>query len=153
MKFGYPQADYVWIATDAVGRIAAFATGGEGPIPTAVMHSACIPIARIENVLLQMPIRGEATMLRKYSRPDTFMSLGKRGLYVFDWTDVHKMSAAEIGAYELVCAPSVPILYSELSHEFLRHFASLPAFKVNFEGGHAIDPTAQTSCILPGEKC
>ena len=143
----YPQADCVWIASDAEGNVGAFVTGGEGPIPANALLPPCIPIDKIEKAVLQTQAHCDAIMLRKYTRPDSFIALAQRGFFVFDWSDVHRVSADEIGAYEKVCVPSSPRPVSALSSEFQRHLASSCQFNIEFGTTAAIDPRTQVACV------
>jgi len=149
MKENYPHSDYVWIATDAGGIVGAFATGGEGPIPASVLQATCVPIAQIEKQLLKLPVRCEASMQRRYLKPDSFLALGYRGLFVFDWSDVHRVSVDEIGAYERVCIPSRPLLKSELTPELQQNLSVSVDFAVVFGTITTVDPRTQTTCLGP----
>ncbi len=44
----------------------------------------------------------------------SFLDLAKRGLFVFDWTDVYRTRRASIEAYELVAVPACAIQTSDL---------------------------------------
>jgi hypothetical protein len=85
----------------------------------------------------------------EYPRPEHFLALGQRGLFVFDWSDVHRVRAAELGAYEMVCLPSSPLLESALSPELRQYLAYLSYFQVEFESVATFDPRRQTTCIEP----
>lgn len=107
-------ADYdcVWLATDDQGAVAAMVTAGSGVVPASVL-SGTIEVTEIESALLTLSEIGEVTMLIKGGDPSSFIALGRRGLFVYDWTDVYRTSS-EICAYELVVSPDVPISFSEL---------------------------------------
>ncbi len=51
--------DVVWLATDAVGRLAAFVTAGQGPIPDALFvgdgPAVCSMVAIVRDVCLPRP--------------------------------------------------------------------------------------------------
>jgi len=102
----YPdQIDVVWLASDPVGQVAAMVTAGEGPIPIAVLAlSDCIAI---EEVLLGLPVIGEALLNVQLPDPTSFGELSRRDLFVYDWTDVHRTSARALQSYELMCSPTV----------------------------------------------
>jgi len=111
---GYPQqVDCVWLAIDTNGQIGAFFTGGEGPIPSSAM-AAAIADPDLEAELNTLPIISNAQMIVRYKREVSFIELGKRGLYVFDWNDVHRTSSKRTNQYALVCEPSEPLLLRTL---------------------------------------
>ena len=116
----YPsQIDCVWLAADADGRLAAFVTAGEGPIPEALLTSS-IDIRPIENHLLQLPIVGTAVNVTDVPNPNSFIELSRRGLFVYDWTDVHVSQRQASGAYELVASPSIELLERDLPANLLQ---------------------------------
>ena len=48
-------------------------------------------------------------MLVDLPRPDDFIDLAKRGFYVYDWSDIHKVQRSETNCYELIAVPTIPI--------------------------------------------
>ena len=44
-----------------------------------------------------------------------YASLSRKGLFVYDWTDVHKTDSERYEAYELVATPTVRIYKSDLN--------------------------------------
>ena len=95
-------------------------TAGEGPVPAAVLESG-IDVVSIEGRLLDLPIVGDALAVADVPNPSSFVDLGRRGLFVYDWTDVHRPRAQALGAYELVASPSVSIKREDLPadlHDF-----------------------------------
>jgi len=116
----YPsQMDCVWLAADADGRLAAFVTAGEGPIPEALLTSS-INIELIENLLLQLEIVGTAVNVTGVPNPNSFIELSRRGLFVYDWTDVYVSERQASGAYELVASPSTELLERDLPANLLQ---------------------------------
>ena len=116
----YPsQIDCVWFAADADGRLAAFVTAGEGPIPEALLTSS-FDIEPIENHLLQLPIVGTAIDVTDVPNPNSFIELSRRGLFVYDWTDVHVSEHHASPAYELVASPSIELLERDLPANLLQ---------------------------------
>lgn len=103
----YPhQIDCVWLATDSMGQLAAIITAGEGPIPESVLAHD-FDMMDIERALLDLPVIGEARLIEQIPDPSSFLALSLRGLFVYDWTDLHRLSAEAVRAYELVSVPSV----------------------------------------------
>ncbi len=104
----YPDSiDYVWLATDADGRLAAMVTAGVGPMPPETF--AADELLDVEDMMLALPVRGEAILHVEMPRPDSFIALSQRGLFVYDWSDIHRSRVAYIDAYELMSSPVVEI--------------------------------------------
>lgn len=96
--------DLPWVAVDAAGRLAVFTTAGEGPVPSSALQV----LAAAEAAVAQLPVVGATELLVKYSRPDDFVAWAERGLYAYDWRDVHRPRAERTGCYELVAKPLCP---------------------------------------------
>lgn len=114
----YPdQIDVVWLASDSAGQLAAMVTAGEGPIPATVLAvSSCIAN---EEALLSLPVLGEALLKVRLPDPTSFAELSRRGLFVYDWTDVHRTNACALESYELMCSPTVRLSREDLPLELL----------------------------------
>lgn len=105
----YPAGvDAVWLASDARGHLGAFITGGSGPIPTRALAEGAVAVQEIEGRLLRLPKTGTAQLLHEYPRPDSILELAQRGLFVFDWRDVHRVRWEYSGVYEVVAIPMRP---------------------------------------------
>jgi hypothetical protein len=104
--------DAAWLAADASGQIAVFTTGGEGPIPESALPS----MESGEDAARGLPAVSDVDLLSSYPRPDDFIAFARRGLFAYDWSDVHRSSAQELGVYELQARPFQPL-----------HLADLPA--------------------------
>jgi len=102
--------DMPWVAVDAAGRLAVFTTAGEGPVPASALNAS----AAAEAAIAELPIFGGNKLLVAYPRPDDFIAFAERGLYAYDWCDVHRTTGASSGCYELVAVPLRPVLISEL---------------------------------------
>lgn len=103
----YPhQIDCVWLATNLSGQLAAMITAGEGPIPENVLAHD-FDVMDIEGALLDLPVIGEARLIEQLPDPSSFLALSQRGLFVYDWTDLHRTHAEAVRSYELVSVPSV----------------------------------------------
>src|SRR4051812_37068933 len=105
----YPEEiDLVWLAVDSAGNLAAMITGGAGPIPGSVLVHGD-KVLGIEELLLALPVLGAASVHVQVPDPGSFKALGERGLFVYDWTDVHRTTASALKAYELVASPSTSL--------------------------------------------
>jgi hypothetical protein len=102
--------DASWLATDAIGQVALFTTGGEGPVPDSALES----VEFAEGLLHSIPETSNFDLFTTVPRPDDFIAFAKRGLFSYDWSDVHRTNQESIGGYELQARPSCPIKVSSL---------------------------------------
>lgn len=110
----YPeQIDLVWLAVDNAGNLAAMITGGAGPIPGGVLVHGD-KVLGMEELLLALPLLGAASIHVQVPNPSSFKALGERGLFVYDWTDVHRTTVSALDAYELVAFPSACLDFDSL---------------------------------------
>ncbi len=117
----YPrQIDLAWLAVDENGRLAVMITGGEGPIPAQVLARDDDDVFGVEEALLGLPSVGAASVQVQVPNPASFKALSERGLFVYDWTDVHRPLTSVVGAYELVASPSVDLGLIDLPIELHR---------------------------------
>lgn len=70
-------------------------------------------------------------MLVKVPRPDSYIELASRGLYVYDWTDISRGSG-HLDAYELMAVPAAPIRCDELPEELRTVARSVRLSEVRF---------------------
>ena len=109
-EISYPDGiDCVLVACDRDGHVGAFVTGGAGPIPLHVLAFGALALEDIETRLALLPRVSAARPLVQIKRPDDFVAMAERGLFVYDWTDVERTRSESIHAYELVAAPDRPI--------------------------------------------
>ena len=100
--------DLAWLVSDSADCLAAVVTAGAGPLPESVFRGP-VDLLDLESRLLQLPVVGAANTLVENGDMTSFLALAMRGLFVFDWTDVHSSGRAKIDAYQLVAAPSCAI--------------------------------------------
>ena len=105
--------DALWIAADRLGNVAAFTTGGEGPVP----QSALRWIEALEDLIDSLPTASGTELIREMPRPDDFINYTRRGLFAYDWSDVHRTTAGAIQGYELQAKPTEPVALSDLPAE------------------------------------
>lgn len=111
-RFNLEGIDCIWIAPDSVGNVAAFVTGGAGPIPDEIIKSQNILLEDVENKIMELPVTSSANIILHVPRPDDFIDIASRGLYVYDWRDVHRTVASKSGQYEIVATPTLPLKLS-----------------------------------------
>jgi hypothetical protein len=115
MSNNFPEGiDCAWIASDRDGYVGAFITGGAGAIPSAALNSGHVSLSDIEIEMNRLPVVGVARMLVTVPRPDDFISLAKRGFYVFDWQADYTAGDQKAGFYSAVALPDNPIRTEDL---------------------------------------
>lgn len=120
----YPKGiDCVWLASDRDSHVAAFITAGQGPIPVPVLNQTGIRIEDIEQAVLMLPRTSGYEILVQVKRPDDFVALAERGLFVYDWQDLHRTTRESIRAYDPVARTFRPIRLRDLP-EHLRSLAA-----------------------------
>jgi hypothetical protein len=105
--------DFAWLAVDDEGLVAIFMTGGEGPVPESAKSNAGAELD-VEELLARAPEVTECRTHVTYPRPDDFLAAGRRGVFAFDWTDVHRTRSQWRQVYELVAEPEFPINLKQL---------------------------------------
>ena len=129
----YPEGvDLVWLASDQEDRVGAFITAGCGPIPLPALRTGHLLLEDVEPTVGKMSEISEVRLLVSVKRPDDFVGLGKRGFFVFDWTDIYRKKADLIDAYEPVAIPSNPIRLDMLARGLMETCTSLRLAGVSF---------------------
>ena len=105
---GADGLDLLWLAVDGAGHLGAFVTAGQGPIPSSALPAA-LGEPWLEGELSALPLRGAATLLVKNGDMSSWTRLAERGLYAFDWQDVHRSSKQSRHSYDLVALPPQPL--------------------------------------------
>ena len=67
--------DVGWVATDAVGQVALFTTGGPGPVPDSAMPS----VENSEEFVLSLPEVSDADRVTARAGVNAFVEFAKRG--------------------------------------------------------------------------
>ena len=109
----------MWVASDREGHVGGFVTAGVGPVPDEALREEFVPVVDVEEILHRLPKISTTRLLSAVKRPDDFVDLTERGVFVFDWTDIHRSSAEAVKAYEAVAVPHHPIGVAELPGELV----------------------------------
>jgi hypothetical protein len=141
----YPKnIDFVWLAVDRDNDVAAFITAGRGPIPVNFLDVEDYNIFDVEQRLDRLPRLSEVRLLVELPRPDDFINISQRGIFVYDWRDVHRTIREEIRKYELIAAPLRPI--KELPDDLAGLAARSRLAKIGFANENTVDVRAELSC-------
>jgi hypothetical protein len=147
----YPEGiDCVWLACDQEGHLGAFITAGMGPIPVMALDASQMPVEDVEMRLCTLPSVARAQLLVSVKRPDDFIDLAERGLFVYDWTDINRTAREALRVYEPVAVPSMPISVSSLPSDLAALAQVLKLTDVVFAEGNAVDIRAHLSCAEVG---
>ncbi|SNY63296.1 hypothetical protein [Stenotrophomonas sp. CC120223-11] len=115
----YPNGiDCTWLGVDKFGAVAAFVTAGQGEIPSAILEGDSVDLREIEFLLMALPMIADINLRVRVPRPDDFMDMACRGLYVYDWNGAR---------YTLVAEPRSAMQCSALSDE-LKSIAEFAVF-------------------------
>lgn len=104
------DCDVGWIATDAIGQIALFITAGRGPIPGSALPS----VESSEELVLSLPERSDVDLVTSMPSANAFVAFAKRGLFAYDWSDLHRTARQALNGYELQCRPLNPLTLFDL---------------------------------------
>lgn len=145
----YPnQIDCAWLAIDSAGNVGAFITAGIGPVPAIALSEAYGQILDVEDWIQALPITSNVNSRRDAPGHKAFDKFAERGLYAFDWTDVHKVGDY-VGSYERVAAPTRPLSVRELNGPLAVCGSQLVLNAVDFSNITILDVAVLTLCISP----
>ena len=102
--------DAAWLAMDSLRQVAVFTTGGAGPIPVSARASAP-DVEQLVHLLVEI---SECELLADINRPDDFVAFARRGLFSYDWSDVHRTRKNCVEGYELQARPVRPLTIEQL---------------------------------------
>ncbi|CAM4431290.1 hypothetical protein F901_00225 [Acinetobacter dispersus] len=139
----YPEGiDCIWIAMDQNGALAAFVTAGVAPIPTIVLNSSLLELENIEQILIeQFPVIGEANLKVDLPRPDDFIAISKRGLFVYDWDDNEQQ-------YVLISIPTYLKNYADLARNLKIYIQTLALNSYDFSKSNKINVYKDLICAI-----
>ncbi|NPU64041.1 hypothetical protein HL667_03420 [Bradyrhizobium sp. 83012] len=144
----YPnQIDCVWTASDRDGHVGAFIAAGAGPLPAAAFDSGRISVADIEEHLCRLPVISPWHLLVGVPRPDGYVALCERGLFVYDWTDVHRSLSAATRMYQPVAVPALPLHLDQLPADLHNIASALRLRTVCFDETAALDIRSLLTCV------
>jgi hypothetical protein len=144
---GYPEGwDLEWLSVDAAWQVAVFTSAGVGPIPTSVLRYP-ETLDAIPELVRALPIRSESKLLADVNRPDDYIEFARRGLYAYDWSDVHRSRGEKTGLYQLQAYPETPITVRELTLQ-LQSLLGVTLFSsLRFDQSRSIDVRRAVECL------
>lgn len=144
----YPfEIDCVWIASDRDGHVGAFVTGGVGPIPAKALNDDELSIEELEEEICRLPKVSRSHLIFSVKRPDDFIAIAERGIFVYDWRDIHRTIYEYSYAYEPIASPESPIKVDALP-EFLKRIAkNIEFLNLVFTESRSVDVKAQFECF------
>jgi hypothetical protein len=89
-------------------------------------------------------------LLVALKRPDDFVDFAERGLFAYDWSDVHRARRDEISAYELIAVPTSPINVAQLPEDVATFAADVTLRGVIFGTGVNLDVEQSIGCVKGG---
>lgn len=102
-------------------------TGGNGPIPVDLLDLNEPKVEDLEEMVSGLPkVSGSRLLVSFYTDPSSFLDLAEHGIFIYDW----QADAQSANAYQLVAAPTTPILLASLPDR-LREITSLVKFAAN----------------------
>src|SRR5262245_20446873 len=129
----YPQGiDCSWLASDREGHLGVFVTGGFGPIPVQALLPG-YPLDDIEEQILKLPKTSDVHLPAPTPEPGRFSEFAVRGLFVYDWSDVRRTVAEQIGEYELVALPYRPLTLERLPEDLAEAARSVRFINLAFQ--------------------
>ena len=141
----YPEGiDCCWLAADHAGHLAVFLTGGSGPMPAQALLPP-YPLDDVERMILDLPKASDTDLRVRVPRPDSFVAMAERGLFVYDWSDVHR-TEQYIDEYELVALPYRPLTLDQLPQSLSDAARAVRFSTLSFASAWRIDLRAHMTC-------
>ena len=113
--YEYPDGlDCFWVGTDSIGNVGLFVIAGMAPIPLLALSNAYGNMLDLEDWLLPLPIISEAQVTEGYASMDEDIGWARRGIFAFDWSDIHRTRSQELRGYERIAMPTQPLHVGEL---------------------------------------
>ncbi len=136
--------DCCWLASDRIGQLGVFVTGGSGPIPAQLLLPP-YPLDDIEETILALPKASDIDLRVRVPRPDRFVALAERGFFVYDWSDVHR-TEQYIDEYELMALPYRPLTLDLLPESLSDTARAVRLGTVSFASAWRVDVRAHMAC-------
>jgi hypothetical protein len=106
----------------------------------------------LEERLDKLPIVSEFKLWIELKRPDDFVGFARRGMYAFDWQDVHRTVVRETRKYEIVASPLVPIAVTDLPDDIAELARQTKLSDVSLANDKQIDVQDIIDCLTPNAR-
>ena len=130
----------VWLGIDQSGTVAAFITAGDGPVPLSVLQDIIADDVDVEDEIYHLPESSEAILTVSVPRPDSFTSISRKGIFVYDWGEFLHNPIGIKQSYRLVAKPDTPLLFSALPSKFRDTVPYVKFMNVSFGNSDTISP-------------
>ena len=118
--------EFDWFACDETGQLGVFTSAGSGFIPATVFASTEAPY---NSVIAVLAIKGTVPAIQVFTgngRYNDWLDFATRGLFAYDFQDVHRVHADERHGYDLIARPSVPISVLDLPPSLVHCLPVIP---------------------------
>nr|WP_309694706.1 hypothetical protein [Armatimonas sp.] len=153
MNREYPShLDLEWLGVDRAGYIGIFTTGGKGPIPEAYLEDELL-LDSLSKFVRALPEICGCQQIPNIAQPaDDFIAFARRGLFAFDWADVHRTTEF-VGMYEVEVRPDVPLKLTEcaLPADLRTFLAQVTSFSMDFSQ-FTVDVYRALKCVRPHQN-
>jgi hypothetical protein len=119
-------------------------SGGRGPIPVPALLDA-YPLNEVEERILKLSKASDIDLRIRMPQPDRFVALAERGVFVYDWSDIHR-TEAYIDEYELMALPYRPLTLEQLPDDLADAARSARFANVAFASAWRVDVRAHMIC-------
>jgi hypothetical protein len=113
-------------------------------LPSAVLQTT-LPVEESEAVVCSLPRTTTAHLLVSVPRPDSFVALAERGLFVYDWNE-HPIASISTGVYEAVATPNDPVCFGTLTEELVKISKVVTFGSVSFMDARVVNVRAYAEC-------
>jgi hypothetical protein len=103
---------------------------------------ATLPVEDSEVLVCSLPRTTTARLLVSVPRPDSFVALAERGLFVYDWNEAGRST----GVYEAVATPNEPVCFGSLPGELAKISKVVTFGSVSFVDARVVDVRAYAQC-------
>jgi hypothetical protein len=138
--------DCSWVASDRMGHVGVFVIAGVGPVPIPLLEQDGMAVEDMEELIWTLPVTSAALVLPTVSEDADFVRMAERGVFVYDWTDVHRTLRNETHAYELVARPAKPVAAGTLPEEVARIARIVTIGAISFGESEHLDVRTHVEC-------
>ncbi|NGN40145.1 hypothetical protein G6N74_03630 [Mesorhizobium sp. CGMCC 1.15528] len=128
------------------GCIAVFITAGEGPIPVELLKPGILDFIG-DDVDTNLKSNSEYQVVISQPKPDSFTTLAEKGLFVYDWQDIHRKSSESIHAYDLVVRPTTPVRSDGISDKLAKLAQMICFHDIKFANSISLSPYSYFACM------